>query len=343
MKFSPLLTAAALLLGLTSAPAQTVVASVSTIGPGCGSPAPELSSTIPVVGGNITFHLETGAPSTLCDLFLSPPPASTPLVLGGGCSVYVNLAFFFPLGPFITDANGDLTVTYYLPDVPQLVDLYCTLQGLVLAPGDVWPFSLTNGVGLLDGNAAPFCSYSQGGYGGGGAPGAVLSGNFAATFAGAGHLEVGVFNSGNGGASPNGIRFTADATGLAALVSYLGGGGSSGAFTADAINPTSSSGTGGGTLAKQTTTLALNVAFNNAGVAGSAASGFPNLVYRNPSDSLDGMTVTQILAAADAALAGFGLPPGYSFGTLNTLVANLNLSFDPCLMSDWARLHLFAQ
>jgi hypothetical protein len=332
------------LLSFATSPAQTVVAAVSTLGPGCGSPAAALSSTIPVVGGDITFHLETGAPGSICDLFLSPPPIVAPLDLGFGCMVYVNPALFFPLGPFVTDAGGALTVTYSLPDVPELVNLFCSLQSLVLAPGPVYPFGVSNGVGLLDGNASPFCSYSQGGYQGSGVPGTILTNNFATVFAGAGFMEVGVYDAGGGAAAPNGIRFTANVAGVLALKTFLGGGGSSSAFGIDAVNPLSSGGgLNGGTLGKQACVLALNVAFNNAGVVGSALPGYTGLVYYGaPGDALNGFTVTQILGVANNALAGLGLPAGYTFGALNTLVANINLAFDPCVMSAWARLHLFA-
>ena len=318
--------------------AQTFVAEVSTLGPGCGSAAPTLSSTIPLIPGNITFHLQTTTPNASCDLFLSPPPVIVPISVLG-CSVYVNPLTFIQLGPFVTDPNGVLVVTYDLPNVPALVDLFCSLQGVCVSPNGI---GFSNGVGLYDGNASPFCTYSQGGYQGGGAPGAVLTNNFVSTFSSVGYMEVGVYGN-NGATVPNGIRFNADAAGLAALQTWLGGGGSSVAFGTDTINPTSTGGgVGGGNIGKQATTLTLNIAFNDGAVAGSPLTGFSSLVYRNPGDSLDGLTVAQIMAVTNNALAGLGLPAGHTFGTLNVLVSSINLSFDPCVMSAWARLYLFA-
>jgi hypothetical protein len=48
----------------------------------------------------------------------------------------------------------------------------------------------------------------------------------------------------------------------------------------------------------------------------------------------------KILAAVNDALAGNGLLAGYTFSTLNDLVANINLSWDNCQQSDWGAAHL---
>jgi hypothetical protein len=324
--------------GLSSA--QSSVAAVADLGPGCGPPAAVLSSTLPVVGGDVTFRLDTGVPLAYCDIVLSPPNGAPPLVYGSGCPIYVDFLNYVALGPFYADAAGVLTTTFPLPNTPTFLGVPCVLQALCFSGPDV---GFSNGVGLLDGANPPYCSWSQGGFGGGGTPGGILAANFASTFASAGFLEVGVYGA-NGAAAPNGVRFTADATGLAALSTWLGGGGSPAAFGTDAVNPTSTGGgVAGGNLGKQTTALALNVAFNDAGVAGSSAPGYSSLVYRASGDALDGFTVAQILTVAHFALSGLGLPGGHSFGSLTSLVDELNRSFDPCVISPWARLHLFVQ
>jgi hypothetical protein len=325
-----------------SSPAQGV-AMVSTLGPGCGSPPPVLSSTMPVVPGAITFHIADAPPFSPVTFFLSPPPAITPFTVGFGCTIYVNPLLFLPLGPIPTDANGDLFATFFLPDIPELAELFCSLQALVPTPEQFFPLAFSNGVGLLDGTVPPFCSYAKSSYQAGGAASFLVVTQFESVFSTPGFLEVGVHQAAGGSSVPNGIRFTADTLGRAAMQIFMIGGGTSGAFGFDAVNPFSTSGgLGGGALAKQTIALTLNVAFNDAGVAGSFAPGYSSLVYHAAGDSLDGLTVAQLLATANAALAGLALPAGHSFASLEALVENLNLSFDGCGISEWARLHLFA-
>lgn len=184
-----------------------------------------------------------------------------------------------------------------------------------------------------------YCTVTQGGYQGGGVPGQAYNNNFIPVFTSPGGMDVGVYNPSNGNAVPNGARWTANAAGLTALKTFLGGGGPSGAITADVLNSTSVS---GGALTKQTATLTLTVAFSNGTIW---PTGFGALIY-NGSDSLNGYTVSQILAAANQALAGSGLPGGYTFSSLNALITTLNTAFDNnhgtklCEASAWANDHL---
>jgi hypothetical protein len=69
-------------------------------------------------------------------------------------------------------------------------------------------------------------------------------------------------------------------------------------------------------------------------------AGFGDLKLKNTGTSLDGATVSTILAIANNALAGQGLPVGYSFSSLNDLITNLNESWDDCTQSSWAKEHL---
>ena len=95
-------------------------------------------------------------------------------------------------------------------------------------------------------------------------------------------------------------------------------------------------------MPKQTAALALNVAFNDAGVIVGATLTplFGDLVLTNTSTSLDGVTVRNILGAANIALGGGGLPAGYTFNGLNTLIDNLNKAFDNCLVSGFPQANL---
>ncbi len=184
-------------------------------------------------------------------------------------------------------------------------------------------------------------TFSQGGYGGGGAPAQILMANYTTVFTNG--LTLGIFNPVNGNAAPNGLHWQPNSAGLAALQAAVSqaSGGSGGPLTQDAINPTTTY--GGGALARQTLALTLNVGFNTAGVLGIGPNNFGSLVYTNSgSDSLNGMTVSQILAAANQALAGLGLPPGYDFNSLASLVNSLNISFDAYTVSSWGAGHLSA-
>jgi hypothetical protein len=145
-------------------------------------------------------------------------------------------------------------------------------------------------------------------------------------------------------------------SGLANLRTAIGGGGGSGFFTANGANATNM-GTGGG-LASQTAALTLNLAIAGFGQCaasvctdGSAGSyadamlcsfsegdtfkndGSP--ISQATADALNGQTVADVLAAANAYLGGNGAALPYALSSaadLNELVANLNLAFD---LKDW--------
>src|SRR5262249_4587673 len=63
---------------------------------------------------------------------------------------------------------------------------------------------------------------------------------------------------------------------------------------------------------------------------------FGSLVYTNSADSLSGMTIAQILAAANQALAGLGLPAGHSFDSLADLLHSPNAAFPASAASSFA-------
>ena len=167
-----------------------------------------------------------------------------------------------------------------------------------------------------------YCTYTQGGYQGGGVPAAKLVANWATVAP----VTIGI----DDGAGPkHSAKWNNTALGLSKFQTWLAGGGPSGPLTGDTVDATSTS---GGTLAKQTATLDVNIKLGG---------GFGSLIYHNAGDSLDGKTVSQILTAANAALGGNGLPVGYSsFGDLNTLITNLNEAFDNCTPSSWVQTHL---
>jgi hypothetical protein len=68
--------------------------------------------------------------------------------------------------------------------------------------------------------------------------------------------------------------------------------------------------------------------------------GIGSLVYCKAGDSLNGKSVSDILAAAKTALGGGAVPAGYTISSLNDLITNLNESHDNCTESTWAKTYL---
>jgi len=195
------------------------------------------------------------------------------------------------------------------------------------------------------------CTYTQGGFQGGGVPGQLYANNYQIVFPGG--LTIGI----NDGVGPmHNASWTGNSTGQSALKTYLGGGGPSGALTADTSNATSTS---GGALARQTAALTLNMAFGIKTVGGTPTvdtSGFGGLQLCNltagstigswtltgaQAAALNGTPVSGVLTGANNALGGNGLPVyAGSFGDLNQLVTALNESFDNCTANAFATANL---
>jgi len=227
-----------------------------------------------------------------------------------------RIASFTPTGGFAANTSYNGTITTGVTD-----------QGGVALASD-FNFTFTT---CPENQPPSFCSYTKGGYAGPGAPGQFFDAHFAETFEN--DLTIGI----NDFSGPeHHARWTADDTGATSLKSFLtsAAGASSSAFTADYVNPTATS---NGILPEQTATLTLNIGFS--GVA-SDPPGFGDLKLKNTGTSLDGATVNDILAFANNALAGNGLPSGFTFSSLNDLIDNINQSWDDCNQSDWAKQHL---
>jgi hypothetical protein len=227
-----------------------------------------------------------------------------------------RIASFTPTGGFAANTSYNGTITTGVTD-----------QGGVALASD-FHFTFTT---CPENQPQSFCSYTKGGYAGPGAPGQFFDAYYADTFEN--DLTIGI----NDFSGPqHHARWTADDTGASSLKSFLtsAAGGPSSAFTADYVNPPATS---NGILPEQTATLTLNIGFS--GVA-SDPPGFGDLKLKNTGTSLDGATVNDILAFANNALAGNGLPSGFTFSSLNDLIDNINQSWDDCNQSDWAKQHL---
>jgi hypothetical protein len=198
------------------------------------------------------------------------------------------------------DCNVNGTCGQCPPDNPRCVPRCNPANGDICKPGET-----------------PYCSFTQGGYGGKGGPYVYLSNNAGAVFP----LTVGgtytmqfstAANVGGSVGSPKSLQ-----------TDYLPQGGTAGVLTASLVNPlTSSSGVFGG----QVTTFKINGLL------------FPALLNLY----VGGQKVADILALANATLGG-GTYTDADAQALNGLIDNLNQSFDNCLESDWAFHNLSTQ
>jgi hypothetical protein len=193
------------------------------------------------------------------------------------------------------------------------------------------------GVAILLALAAPalagfsdgqYCTYTQGGWGSvpqGNNPGMILQSNFSTVYAG-GFVEVGL--TGTPGYS---MTFQSDD----AIQNYLPAGGKPKPLTQDYINPTT---TGSGVFGGQVLALQLNVDFADKDIIGDTSLPvvFGDLVIIGTGTLFDGMTVRQLLNAANMAL---GTPPTLP-ANLNDTVSFLNQGFDNCLPSGWVQQYL---
>jgi hypothetical protein len=113
---------------------------------------------LPALGSGLYPILVTGAlPSTSVWLFAAGGTAATPLPLGAGNTLYLELSSFDyflsqgfgPLGPLQTDASGTTVVTPYIGNDPVLLGMRLSLQGAVADPGVGPGFVTTNALNLV--------------------------------------------------------------------------------------------------------------------------------------------------------------------------------------------------
>lgn len=166
----------------------------------------------------------------------------------------------------------------------------------------------------------PYCTYTQGGYGGPGAPFKLLAANFPMV-ASAIHNGLGGFTIGSGS---NIRQFGSPAD----VQNYLPAGGKPGVLPK------------AGVFGGQVLTLSINVYLSN---GNGTPSSFGNLVFCNSGAALNGIPVAQVLQDANRVLGGGPLPRYVtSISGLSDLVTNLNEAFDECHATGWANTHLCA-
>ena len=165
----------------------------------------------------------------------------------------------------------------------------------------------------------PYCTYTQGGYGGPGAPFKLMKANFP-LIASPTSDGLGGFTIGSGS---NILMFGSPS----AVQNYLPAGGKPGVLP----HP--------GVFGGQVLTLSINVYLSN---GNGTPSSFGNLLLCN-SGALNGTPVAQVLQDANVVLGGGPLPSYVtSISGLNDLVTNLNQAFDDCNATGWANTHLCA-
>ncbi len=175
------------------------------------------------------------------------------------------------------------------------------------------------------------CTYTACEYSNNGAAANLLKTYFNTTFPNG--LEIGYY------ANVTGYGY--NWTDVNSLKQVLKSTGPSGVITVDILNPRNLT-YGGGKLAVQAATLALNIAFGEQALK-CMPPGLATLIYNKTGDALNGKTVSQILAIANDVLGGQPLPSGYTFDSLACLLANINGAYDNCAPSSWARTYLEMQ
>lgn len=130
---------------------QCPPASVTDLGPGCVRDDVQVHASLPLLGDDMTFSMDTNYPNAPVYFLFSFGTANPPLPFPGtDCSVYIDLALglFFPAGA--TDGNGDWSLMLPIPNDPMIPGLELTFQTFVwLATGDRFSNGLLGRVGCL--------------------------------------------------------------------------------------------------------------------------------------------------------------------------------------------------
>ncbi|MBI3929332.1 MAG: hypothetical protein HY319_27545 [Armatimonadetes bacterium] len=264
-------------------------------------------SGVQVICGSRTFSLQVQAePGEQ-----GGEATNTAHLFGKACFIHV-------VGP-IDPATGK-PICFTIPCCPGLRLVASNTQTVPPAGGGDPPGGFEPG---------DYRSQTQGGWGStpnGQNPGAILAGNFAQLYPAG--IEIGI---------PGETGFSARFTAAPAIEGFLPQGGPSAALTADLTDPTSSA---AGVFGGQVLALRLNVDFSQSQVAGFPA-GIGDLTLVDTGTSLDGLTVRQVLAAAEQALGGGQLPESMGLDDLNEIASNLNEAFvDGTTVSSFAQQHL---
>ncbi|HMS15397.1 MAG TPA: hypothetical protein PKA37_01065 [Planctomycetota bacterium] len=145
---------------LDAQPASPTVISVGSGCSGAGGFAPILhtGSELPVVPNpSFAIRLSQAAPGTAAFLYGAFGMAETPLSLGGGCSIFLDMesllllvnAGISPLGPVATTIQGDALWPMPVPVDPGLVGLRVALQAAVQDSAAPLGWTLSNALDVF--------------------------------------------------------------------------------------------------------------------------------------------------------------------------------------------------
>jgi hypothetical protein len=132
-----------------------------TLGPGCGSPAPQLYATgtpqLPTIP-NATYGLQVEAHAAT-GVLVAAAPFGANLPYGGGCTQYFDGATAVTLVFAVTDAQGLLSLPLAVPSVPALegTDLYFQAAEAIAGGPVLGQFAASNGLRVRIGNSRNGC------------------------------------------------------------------------------------------------------------------------------------------------------------------------------------------
>jgi hypothetical protein len=248
-------------------------------------------------------------------------------------TAHLNTYQYSVSAPYSWDANGDLLLQIGTDGSGNPVNVVICI-GFDQQPSDNETISSQDSkCGVVPPPPPPFsgnyCTFLQSQW-----PGIQGSTTLGALMGDLGNVTIGTGGS-----------YTATWNSTAAVETYLPAGGASGALSSSLTDPTSTS---AGHFGGEVLALQLNDDLGVSGlqVKGNAASNFGNLLLCGTGTPLDGMKVSDILAIANTAVGGGGLPADCtgqgtcSFKTLDTLLQHLNVSFQQCNVTGFALNHL---
>ncbi|HYC77597.1 MAG TPA: hypothetical protein VEI02_08220, partial [Planctomycetota bacterium] len=121
-------------------------ASVVSLTTGCGGAlVPTLAASSPVLGGTASLAVANAAVGANGALFFALP-SPTPLVLGAGCVVALDLATLQLFAPFVVDGTGGWGTSVPLPPSCGLAGLGLAFQAVVLDGAAPLGLALSDGL-----------------------------------------------------------------------------------------------------------------------------------------------------------------------------------------------------